>query len=136
MTQFWIAIFFMLLAVAQLYQSIKDINLPFSVYLVLGTILAIAANPQHKFSFVPSQPVTLPEIKTPDPVLTTAAATSPQLTTTNIPEIAAPAIVKAIDPPHTWALSLATDTIETAPVPPVKTKKPRTPKAAAKSKTV
>jgi hypothetical protein len=44
MPQFWIAIFFMLLAAAQLYESIKKIELPLPVYLVLGTILAIASN--------------------------------------------------------------------------------------------
>jgi hypothetical protein len=133
MAQFWIAIFFMLLAIAQLYQFIKDINLPFSVYLVLGTVLAVAANPQHKFSFIPSQQVTLTEIKTPDPVLTTTDAKSPQLTTTNIPEISAPAIVKAIEPLHTSTPSPAADTPETTPTLQVKTKKPRTPKAASKA---
>jgi hypothetical protein len=51
MPQFWIAIFFMLLAVTELYQSIKDIDLPLPVYLVLGTILAVASNYQQQFSF-------------------------------------------------------------------------------------
>jgi hypothetical protein len=78
MPQFWIAIFFILLAATQLYQSIKDINLPFPVYLVLGTVLAVAANSQHKFGFIPTQQVTLQEIKASDPVLT--AQTSPTLT--------------------------------------------------------
>ena len=48
MPQVWIAIFFILLAVTELYQSIKEIDLPFPVYLVLGSILAIASNYQHK----------------------------------------------------------------------------------------
>jgi hypothetical protein len=78
MPQFWIAIFFILLAAAQLYQSIKDINLPFPVYLVLGTVLAVAANSGHKFAFMPAQQVTLQEIKVSEPVLT--AQTSPTLT--------------------------------------------------------
>jgi hypothetical protein len=56
MPQFWIAIFFILLAVAQLYDSIKDINLPFPVYLVLGTLLAVASKSQAKFSLDHSQP--------------------------------------------------------------------------------
>ncbi|MCY7369275.1 MAG: hypothetical protein LH474_14135 [Chamaesiphon sp.] len=57
MPQFWIAIFFIFLAVAQLYDSIKDINLPFQVYLVLGTLLAVASNSQAKFSLDhPRQP--------------------------------------------------------------------------------
>jgi hypothetical protein len=70
MAQFWIAIFFILLAAAQLYQSIRDINLPFPVYLVLGTVLAVASNFQHKVSFSTSQQAPLPAIKTPEPVLT------------------------------------------------------------------
>jgi hypothetical protein len=52
MPQFWIAIFFILLAVAELYQSIKDIDLPLPVYLGLGTILAVASNYQQQFSIV------------------------------------------------------------------------------------
>jgi hypothetical protein len=51
MPQFWIAIFFIFLAVAELYQSIKDIDLPLPVYLGLGTILAIASNYQQQFLF-------------------------------------------------------------------------------------
>ena len=51
MPQFWIAIFFMLLAVAELYQSIKDIDLPLPVYLGLGTILAVASNYQQQLLF-------------------------------------------------------------------------------------
>jgi hypothetical protein len=49
MPQFWIVIFFVLLAIAQLYQSIKDIELPFPVYLILGVVLAVAANSPPKF---------------------------------------------------------------------------------------
>jgi hypothetical protein len=81
MAQFWIAIFFILLAVAQLYQSIKDINLPFPVYLVLGTLLAVAANSQHKFSFSQNRQdrqVTL--LESPDLILNVIPA--PILTTT------------------------------------------------------
>ena len=51
MPQFWIAIFFILLAIAQLYQSLQEIDLPLPVYLVLGTALAVASNAQRKFSF-------------------------------------------------------------------------------------
>ena len=67
--QFWIAIFFILLAVAELYQSIKEIDLPFPVYLVLGTLLAVASNYQHQTTLGQIQQVTLEEIKTADPVL-------------------------------------------------------------------
>ena len=57
MPQFWIAIIFIFLAVAELYQSIKDIDLPLPVYLGLGTILAVASNTQAKFSLDhPPQP--------------------------------------------------------------------------------
>jgi hypothetical protein len=136
MAQFWIAIFFILLSIAQLYQSIKDINLPFPVYLVLGTILAVAANPQHKFSFVPTQQVTLPEVKTPDPALTTAAQTSPVLTATDTPEIAPAQVVEKIAAKQTAPVLTATNEPETAPAQVVKPRKPRTPKAAPKSKQV
>jgi uncharacterized membrane protein YbhN (UPF0104 family) len=78
MPQFWIAVFFILLAVAQLYQSIKDINLPFPVYLVLGTVLAVASNSQAKFSLSQAQQVTLQEIKESDPV--SISVPSPLLT--------------------------------------------------------
>jgi hypothetical protein len=70
MAQVWIAIFFILLAVAQLYQSIKDINLPLPVYLVLGTILAIASNSQYKLSFDRHPQVSLQDLTEPTPVLT------------------------------------------------------------------
>lgn len=51
MSQFWIAVFFILLAIAELYQSIKEIDLPLPVYLGLGIVLAIASNYQQWFSF-------------------------------------------------------------------------------------
>ncbi len=73
MAQFWIAIFFILLAIAQLYQSIKNIDLPLPVYLVLGTALAIASNARQQFSFAPLQKVTLQEIRTPDPIIDSGA---------------------------------------------------------------
>lgn len=65
MAQFWIAIFFIFLAVAQLYQSIKDINLPLPVYLVLGVMLAIASNSQQQLSFTPARL----EFEESDPIL-------------------------------------------------------------------
>jgi hypothetical protein len=64
MPQFWIAIFFTLLAVAQLYESIKEIELPLPVYLVLGTMLAIASNSHRKFSLNYGQQTASPEITT------------------------------------------------------------------------
>lgn len=70
MPQFWIAIFFILLAVAELYQSIKDIDLPLSVYLGLGTILAVASNYQQQLD---RQLTQLPT-STADPVLSSVQA--------------------------------------------------------------
>jgi hypothetical protein len=69
MAQFWIAIFFILLAVAQLYQSVKDINLPLPVYLVLGAILAVASNSQQQFSVSLDRQTTLQSIEQSDPLL-------------------------------------------------------------------
>jgi hypothetical protein len=70
MPQAWIAIFFILLAVAELYQSVKDITLPFPIYLVLGALLAVASNYQQQNGFGQAQKVTLKEITEPNPVLT------------------------------------------------------------------
>lgn len=70
MAQFWIAVFFILLASAQLVQSIKAIDLPFPVYLILGMVLAVAANPRSRLAFIPTQQVTIQEIKVPDPAIT------------------------------------------------------------------
>jgi hypothetical protein len=70
MAQVWIAIFFILLASAELYQSVKDITLPFPIYLVLGVVLAVAANYQQGAVLNgQSQQVTLQEIVEADPVL-------------------------------------------------------------------
>jgi hypothetical protein len=92
MPQFWIAIFFIFLAVAELYQSIKDIDLPLPIYLGLGTILAIASNYQQQFlfdsTFVEVAPVENSQITPlqsiiPDPALSSIgtpllAATQPR----------------------------------------------------------
>jgi hypothetical protein len=77
MPQAWIAIFFILLAVAELYQSVKDITLPFPVYLVLGAVLAVASNYQQQTGFGQAQKVTLQEIKEPNPAI--AAIETPLL---------------------------------------------------------
>ncbi len=55
MPQFWIAVFFILLAIAQLYQSVKEIALPLPAYLVLGALLAVASNYQPKISSTATQ---------------------------------------------------------------------------------
>lgn len=66
MPQFWIAIFFILLAIAQLYQSLQEIDLPLPVYLVLGVVLAVASNPQPKFLFSQDRQQTLPQFPASD----------------------------------------------------------------------
>jgi hypothetical protein len=70
MPQFWITIFFILLAVAELYQSIKDIDLPLPVYLGLGTILAVASNYQQQLG----RQITQLPTSTADPVLSSVQA--------------------------------------------------------------
>ena len=76
MAQFWIVFFFILLGLAELYQSAKDIVLPFPVYLVLGAVLAVASNYQQQSLFTQNQRVTLQEIVEPAPIL---AESKPQL---------------------------------------------------------
>jgi hypothetical protein len=44
MVQLSIVLFFGLFAVVEIYQSIKNVQLPMQVYLVLGIMLAIASN--------------------------------------------------------------------------------------------
>jgi hypothetical protein len=61
MPQVWIALFFILLALTELYQSIQKIDLPFPAYLVLGTLLAVASNYQYKALFGQTRAATLPE---------------------------------------------------------------------------
>jgi hypothetical protein len=83
MPQFWIAIFFILLAAAQLYESIKEIDLPLPVYLGLGTILAVASNYQQQFSFSRNLQISSQPASTAEPVLSSTqtslvAATKPQ----------------------------------------------------------
>jgi hypothetical protein len=79
MAQFWIVFFFILLGVAELYQSAKDVVLPFPVYLVLGAVLAVASNYQQQGLFTQNQRVTLQEIVEPAPIL---AEAKPQLVIT------------------------------------------------------
>ena len=83
MPQFWIAIFFIFLAVAELYQSIEDIDLPLPVYLVLGTILAVASNYKQQFSFAGDRQIIQQPTSTAEPILSPTqtpllAATKPQ----------------------------------------------------------
>ncbi len=80
MAQFWIIFFFILLAVAELYQSVKDIILPFPVYLVLGAVLAVASNYQQRILFAQNQQVTSQAINQSEPIL--VESTSSQLIAT------------------------------------------------------
>jgi hypothetical protein len=73
MPQFWIAIFFILLAITELYQSVKAIELPFPVYLVLGTLLAVASNYHHQTNLTSIAQTTISEIAEPSPVLSSAS---------------------------------------------------------------
>lgn len=141
MAQFWIAIFFILLAIAQLYQSIASIDLPLPVYLVLGVVLAVASNYQHKLSFIPAQQVKLEEIKTPDPVLPAPQAKIAELKAADLvlpgqqlelPKVKAPEPVRPAQP---TPLLTATEP-ETAPaqVETVAPKKSRPRKTTPKSR--
>jgi hypothetical protein len=76
MPQFWIAIFFILLAVAQLYESIKEIDLPLPIYLILGTILAIVSNFQQQFSVSLDRQSVLPIVQATDSILSCAEVKS------------------------------------------------------------
>ena len=80
MSQVWIAIFFILLAIAQLYQSLPEIDLPLPVYLVLGMALAVASNAQRKFSFSQDRQDPLP--KSPESDLTVISVQTNILTST------------------------------------------------------
>jgi hypothetical protein len=86
MPQAWIAIFFILLAVTELYESAKDITLPFPIYLVLGTVLAVASNYQQQTGFGQTQKVTLQEIKEPNPVIATSETPLLTVAKNNEPE--------------------------------------------------
>jgi hypothetical protein len=44
MVQLSIVVFFGLFAVVEIYQSVKNVQLPMPVYLVLGILLAVASN--------------------------------------------------------------------------------------------
>lgn len=64
MVQLSIILFFGLFAVVEIYQSVKNVQLPMPVYLVLGIILAIASNAAHR---LPSSPedITTAELVNP-----------------------------------------------------------------------
>jgi hypothetical protein len=50
MVQLSIVLFFGLFAVVEIYQSVKNVQLPMAIYLVLAIVLAIASNAATYFS--------------------------------------------------------------------------------------
>jgi hypothetical protein len=53
MVQLSIVLFFGLFAVVEIYQSVKNVQLPMPVYLVLGMLLAIASNVAKQLTATP-----------------------------------------------------------------------------------
>jgi uncharacterized membrane protein len=49
MVQLSIVVFFGLFAAVEIYQSVKNVQLPMPVYLVLGILLAVASNASSRF---------------------------------------------------------------------------------------
>jgi hypothetical protein len=68
----WIGSFFVLFAIAELFQWLKGFTLPMPVYIVGGALLAIASNYDRRtcFPFEPSAP---------------ASSSHPALTDTSLP---------------------------------------------------
>jgi cytochrome bd-type quinol oxidase subunit 2 len=62
MVQLSIVLFFGLFAVVEIYQSVKNVQLPMAVYLVLAIVLAIASNAATYFptSLVEVSPEEIP----------------------------------------------------------------------------
>ncbi len=75
MVQLSIILFFGLFAVVEVYQSVKNVQLPMPVYLVLGIMLAIASNAAKN---LPSSAVNITESELVSPVLTTLQAHNPE----------------------------------------------------------
>jgi cytochrome bd-type quinol oxidase subunit 2 len=75
MVQLSIVLFFGLFAVVEIYQSVKNVQLPMAVYLVLAIVLAIASNAATYF---PTSLVEVsPEIPTKADLTPLNAASSP-----------------------------------------------------------
>jgi hypothetical protein len=72
MVQLSIILFFGLFALVEIYQSVKNVQLPMPVYLVLGIMLAIASNVATRLPVSQTLEVTLipeesPTIQAQDP---------------------------------------------------------------------
>jgi hypothetical protein len=66
MVQLSIVLFFGLFAVVEIYQSVKNVQLPMPVYLVLGMLLAIASNVAKQ---LPANPENITEAELVNPEL-------------------------------------------------------------------
>jgi hypothetical protein len=65
MVQLSIVVFFGLFAAVEIYQSVKNVQLPMPVYLVLGILLAVASNASTRLvsSSTTQDPLTLQDPK-------------------------------------------------------------------------
>jgi hypothetical protein len=65
MVQLSIVVFFGLFAAVEIYQSVKNVQLPMPVYLVLGILLAVASNSSTRLvsSSTTKDPLTLQDPK-------------------------------------------------------------------------
>jgi hypothetical protein len=66
MVQLSIVLFFGLFAVVEIYQSVKNVQLPMPVYLVLGMLLAITSNVAKQ---LPANPENITEAELVNPEL-------------------------------------------------------------------
>jgi hypothetical protein len=74
MVQLAIALFFGLFAIVEIYQSVKNVQLPMPIYLVLGILLAIVSNATLPNN---NEQITAEQINPPQQIPTTPPA--PQL---------------------------------------------------------
>jgi hypothetical protein len=75
MVQLSIVLFFGLFAVVEVYQSVKNVQLPMPVYLVLGILLAIASNVAKQ---LPATPENITEAELVNPELIVSELTTLQ----------------------------------------------------------
>jgi hypothetical protein len=68
MVQLSIVLFFGLFAVVETYQSVKNVQLPMPVYLILGILLAIASNVAKQLPASPEN-ITEAELVNPKPII-------------------------------------------------------------------
>ena len=70
MVQLSIGLFFGLFAMVEIYQSVKNVQLPMPVYLVLGIILAIASNTAKQ---LPTSPESVTTVELANPTAQTVS---------------------------------------------------------------